>query len=97
MKVNQYEWTEVKYRSMTEEEIAKYEQYWGIIASEDEKKVFDCEMPNDNDEILVATQYGVSQDTCCYDPDEGYGLEERGDWEGVLAWMPLPTYEGGRQ
>lgn len=83
----------IKYRPMTDEEIRKYESYWGTTLDDDEKVMFDCLMPDDGEEILIATTYGISQDICEYDPDEGYGLDTRGDWEDVWAWMPCPQYE----
>ena len=55
-----------------------------------EKKVFTCRLPDKNQQILISTHWGISLDVCTWDEDEGIGLEERGDWDGVLAWMPVP-------
>lgn len=82
------EWHKVTTRPLTEEEIAYYEE----IAIEAEE-IFDCEMPDDGQEILIATKWGVDKDICCSDPDYGIGLEGRGDWDGVLAWAEMPKYE----
>jgi len=37
--------------------------------------------------------WGVLGDTCEISAEGGlnaYYLEEQGDWDGVLAWMPMP-------
>jgi len=41
-------------------------------------------------QILISTPWGVSKDIVAIDDCEGIGLEERGDFDNVLAWMPLP-------
>jgi hypothetical protein len=55
-------------------------------------------MPDDGDEILIATRWGVDKDICSVDCDECnnlIGLEDHGDWDGVLAWAAMPKYNGG--
>lgn len=84
------EWIPIKLRPMTEEEVKEQEEKWGWTLDDYEKFVFDCPLPDEGQEILIQKIWGVSIDTCEYDPDYGYGLEENGDWIGVLAWMPLP-------
>ena len=53
---------------------------------------FDCELPDDGQEILVTVKHkdwiGVEKDVCyvdsCYSLDSGY------DWlDDIVAWMPL--------
>lgn len=84
-------WNPIKYRPMTTDERIKFAEYWGVeYCDTADEKVFCCSMPEDGQEILVSTERYVHIDVCCYDPDEGYGLEENGDWDGVTAWMPLP-------
>ena len=86
-------WTPVTYRPMTPEEVKKFAEKWGLDVdslSDDEKLVFDCQMPDDEQEILISTRWGVEKDICTIDIDAGYGLEGREDWEGVDAWRPLP-------
>lgn len=83
-------WNPVKFRKMTDEEIKEHEEQIGEQIPEDERVCFDCSMPEDDEEILVSTKWGVHLDRCEIDPDYGYGLEENGDWDGVVAWMPLP-------
>ena len=82
------EWIPLKYRPMDEDEYRAFYKEYGDLPVE-ERKVFDCQMPADGQEILISTEYGhIYLDTC--ECDDCYGLEEGGDWDGVLAWMPLP-------
>jgi hypothetical protein len=84
-------WIPVKYRKMTDEEVKEYEEQIGEQIPEDERVCFDCSMPDDDQEILVCTNLErIYLDRCEIDPDYVYGLEENGDWDGVVAWMPLP-------
>ena len=96
----QGEWIPITTRPMTEEEEKDACERWGVDHLEDyEKHIFTCQLPADGQEILISTRFGVSLDTCDIDPDYGCGLENNGDWDGVLAWMPLPEpYKvGGEQ
>lgn len=91
-------WHEITTRPLTEEEKAEYAER-GYADYEIPEYIFSCEMPDDGQEILVATSWGVSQDLCMSDRDE-YGdklfeLEEHGDWDGVKAWADMPKYKGG--
>lgn len=83
-------WHEVTTRPPTEEENERYKRATGIEAG----LWFDCKMPKDGDEILIKTKWGVDTDICCED-EYGIGLDERGDWEDVLAWAEMPTGKGG--
>lgn len=83
------EWYKVATRPLTDQEKEWYEEH-----EEDAPEyVFDCEMPKDGEEILIATKWGVDKDICCNDWDYGIGLEGRGDWDGVLAWAEMPKHE----
>lgn len=82
-------WHKVTTRPLTEEETA----YYAEMEIECIEYIFDCEMPEDGKEILVATKWGVDKDICCNDMDYGTGLESRGDWDGVYAWAEMPKYE----
>jgi hypothetical protein len=85
------EWIPVTTRLMTEDEEKEACERWGVDHLEDnEKHIFTCSLPDEGQEILISTHWGVRLDKCDYDPDYGFGLEENGDWDGVLAWMPLP-------
>lgn len=86
----QDKWVPITYRPMTEEEVKRVETYFGLPLDEKEKKCFSCPMPEHGQEILISTEWGVYKDSCLYDCDEGFSLDERGDWEDVDAWMPLP-------
>lgn len=86
-------WVKITYRPMTKEEEIAYKREFGIdygdTLTEYENRVFTCELPNDKQDILIQTKWGVKQDIC--DWDDGYcGLEENGDWDGVIAWRPTP-------
>ena len=86
------EWIPVTYRPMTEEEEKEFCVKWDIKEGslEDwEKRVFTCPLPEDGQEILISTHWVVSEDVCTWD-DDCVGLEYRGDWDGVDAWMPKP-------
>ena len=55
-------------------------------------RVIDCKMPDDGEEILIATNDGcVSCDICGI--DEGYYLEDADDWNNVVAWAEMPKYK----
>ena len=82
-------WHPVTYRPMTPDEVEHYEREFGAFA-DDEKIMFDCEMPEDGQEILITTKWGVDTDICSCEYMDGYGLENRGDWDGVTAWAPMP-------
>lgn len=89
------EWIPVKYRPLTTEERIEFAEYYGIEYSDTvDEKAFDCPMPDDGQEILISTRWGVSTDVADNDIIDGgysaYGLEGNGDWEGIDAWMPLP-------
>ena len=83
--IQESDWIPVKYRDMTQEEIERYSEYTEAT------KMFDCKMPDDGQDILVSTRSGiVTTDVCDIDDMYGYGLEDYGDWEDIVAWMPLP-------
>jgi len=89
-------WIKITYRPMTKEEEISYKREFGIdygvTLLECESSVFTCELPQDKQDILIQTKWGVKQDTC--DWSDGYcGLKENGDWDGVIAWRPTPEYK----
>lgn len=90
-------WYEITTRPLTEEEKSEYAER-GYADDEIPEYMFSCEMPEDGQEILIATSWGVSQDMCMIDCDECnnlFELETRGDWDGVKAWAAMPKYKGG--
>lgn len=93
--LEQSEWIPVKYRPMTGEERIALAKYYGIeYCDTADEKIFNCLMPEDGQEILVSTSWGIRIDVATNDTDGdgfiSYGLEENGDWDGITAWMPLP-------
>ena len=91
------EWIEIKTRKPTEEEIQEYmnDPYFDIDDPED-LIFFDCQMPEDGQEVLITTSWGhVCIDTYVHE----YGaFEDHEDHEDVVAWMPLPDpFKKGEQ
>ena len=85
----QGEWIPITYRPMDDEEYEEFRNEFGEIPIEN-RKMFSCQMPKDDQEILICTSWGgVSHDRCEID-EYGYALETQGDWDGVIAWMSLP-------
>ena len=78
------EWIPIKWHDCTDADREKYGFSDDIVA------VFDCEMPDDDQAILVTTSHGyVNQDVCYI--DDGYSLDSGYDWiDDITAWMPLP-------
>ena len=82
-------WIPVKMRPMDSEEREYWEYQFGEELVDEDAVVFDCPMPENGQEILVSYRKWISMDKC--EIDGGcYGLEGNGDWEDVIAWMPLP-------
>lgn len=82
-------WIPVKMRPMDSEEREYWEDQFGEKLEDEDAVMFDCQMPEDGQEILVSYRKWISMDKC--EIDGGcYGLEGNGDWEDVIAWMPLP-------
>lgn len=60
------------------------------------KYVFETsEMPDDGQEILVSTDWGVCTDICNienmdFDGFADFTLEGCGDWDDVIAWAAMP-------
>lgn len=80
----QTRWIPIKWHDCTDEEREEYGFAEEIVA------VFDCEMPNDKQEILVTTSSGYVEKDVCY-IDDGFSLDSGYDWiEDITAWMPLP-------
>lgn len=86
-------WIPVKMRPMDEEEREYWEDHFGYELADEDAVLFDCQMPDDGQEILVSYRKWINMDKC--EIDNGcYGLEGNGNWEDVIAWMPLPeTYK----
>lgn len=77
------EWVEIKTRSLTEEEKQEYED-----ESEWYEFMYDCELPDHGQEVLIQLHYGIALTT--FYTDMGCYFENYEDEDDVLAWMPLP-------
>ena len=89
-------WMPVKFRPMDSEEREYWKEQFGEELADEDAVMFDCPMPEDGQEILVSYRKWISMDKC--EIDGGcYGLEGNGDWDGVIAWMPLPEPYGERR
>ena len=77
-------WIPIKWHDCTDEDREKYGFSNDIVA------VFDCEMPDDGQSILVTTSHGYVYQDVCYIND-GYSLDSGWDWiDDIKAWMPIP-------
>ena len=80
-------WIPVKTRPMTEGEWQYWEEHTGVELEAEDAVFFDCQMPDDGQEIWVCYKGGtVSEDVC--ESDDFCGLEGNGDWSDIVAWMP---------
>lgn len=84
-------WHKITTRPLPDEEKERYIEL-GYEPFEIPELFYDCVMPEDGQEILIATPWGTDKDICCYD-EYGCGLEGRGDFDDVLAWAELPQYK----
>lgn len=82
-------WHEVTTRPLNSEEKEYYKKEFEM----EPEYIFDCEMPDDGQEILIATKFGTDKDICSNDDCYGIGLDGRGDWDGVYAWAEMPIYK----
>lgn len=82
------QWILIKKRPGTDEEYEEFSQY-GDCPRED-FRVFECPLPDDDQEVLVTTRWGdVCIDTWHRDVDCCY-FEDYSDDDDVIAWMPKP-------
>ena len=80
LKNEPFEWIPIKTRPLTEEEKEEHPE-WSFV--------YDCQMPEDEQKVLVSTKWGVCTDIYCKDVDGCY-FEDHCDEDDVLAWMPFP-------
>ena len=82
------EWIPIKLRPGTDEEYEAFSQYSDCPRKD--FRVFECPLPDDNQEVLVTTRWGdVCIDIWHRDVDCCY-FENNSDDDDVIAWMPLP-------
>ena len=95
------EWIPITKRPMTDDEWEELSDEAKDYIDEDGKWFFDCPMPENGQNIIISTKWGVWGDTCEISAEGGlnaYYLEGQGDWDGVLAWMPMPEpYKKGEE
>lgn len=83
-----HDWIPIKMRPGTDEEYEEFSQY-GDCPRED-FRVFECQLPEDDQEVLVTTRWGdVCIDIWHRDVDCCY-FENNSDDGDVIAWMPKP-------
>ena len=83
-------WIPVKTRDMTAGEIAKLRETCDLFDSDyADFWCYDCPLPDDQQDVLITTKWGVSLVTCTHD-DDGCYFDDYDDRDDVLAWMPLP-------
>ena len=88
LKRPQGEWIPIKMRPGTDEEYEEFCKY-GDCPRED-FRVFECPLPDDDQEVLVTTRWGdICVDIWHRDVDCCY-FENNCDDDDVIAWMPLP-------
>lgn len=85
------QWHKIALREPTDEERAERSD----IFDECGLLMLDCVMPDDGQEVLIATKYGTTMDTYCMDEYGGY-FDSGTEIEDVYAWMEIPKYECGK-
>ena len=63
------------------------------IDEESGEYMFTCQLPEEGEKVIVVDRWGyINIDEQCYD---GYGWYlDGGDWNDIVAWMPLPEAYG---
>ena len=85
-------WIPIEFRSMTKDEIKYYKDH-----NIDSTMIYDCCLPDDGEEVLITTPWGVEKTTFFNDDEYGGYFECYEDDGDVLAWMPLPErWEGNK-
>ena len=82
-------WIPVRTRPMDSEEREYWEEHAGFTLTDDMAQAFDCPMPEDGQRIWVQTKNGFVFDDVCDSDCDGIGLEGNGDWDDIVAWMPM--------
>lgn len=89
-------WHEITTRPLDEEE-KEWCAEQGYEPYEMPEFVYNCEMPEDGQEILIATPFGTDKDTCSDDAEYGIGLECHDDFDNVYAWAEIPEWSGVKE
>lgn len=84
-------WIKVTSRPMDDEERNEWSEKLGYTLNKEEAVIYTSQLPDDGQEVLVCSRYGrIWMDKFENDPDYGCCLEENGDMDGIVAWMPKP-------
>lgn len=88
---SQPQWIPVKTRDMAAGEIANLREKCDYFDSDyADFWCYDCPLPNDQQDVLITTRWGISLVTFCCDSDDGCSFDDYTDRDDVMAWMPLP-------
>jgi len=80
------EWIPMTKRPMTDDEKEYYKEELEYC---DDAEIFDCKLPEDDEEVLITMNGWVTIDTFDRDFTDGCSFEGY-DIDDVKAWMPLP-------
>lgn len=66
------------------------------IDEESGEYMFTCQLPEEGERVIVVDRRGyIDIDEQCYDTDGWY--LDGGDWNDIVAWMPLPEVYRGEE
>lgn len=66
------------------------------IDEESGEYMFTCQLPEEGERVITINRRGyIDIDEQCYDTDGWY--LDGGDWNDIVAWMPLPEAYGGEE
>lgn len=83
-------WIPVVERRASTEEINQMAHRYEMSPDDlDGSWIYDCKLPQTNQDVLITTKYGIVL-TTFIDDDYGMSFEGYEDEGDVLAWMPLP-------
>lgn len=85
-------WIPIKTKKLSPEEIKEFCEETNLFSPDemDGAWSYDCKLPDDEQDVLVSTKYGVSLTRFYNDVYYGAYFEGYEDEDDVLAWMPLP-------
>lgn len=93
LKAEAVHWHKITTRPLTDEEKEWYAEQ-GYEPNEMPEFMYDCEMPEDGQEILIATPWGTDKDICSNEAEYGIGMEGHDDFDNVYAWAEMPEWRG---
>lgn len=82
----------VKWHKVVMRELTKEEEVNSFDADLFPHDAFLCDMPEDNQEILVVRSWGIEIETCIK-TSYGYGMMYGSGWRDVIAWANVPEYK----